>query len=57
MVLKNMVRALERIERRQQMILERLKVPETTAADPADKWMEKGIDNILSYQAGKKEGK
>ena len=65
---KNMVLALERIERRQRMILEKLEEWKTPHPSPAatpspqgeglaaGEWVQKGIDNILAYQAGKKGG-
>ena len=65
---KNIMLALERIERRQRLILERLEEMETPHPSPAatpspqgeglaaGEWVQKGIDNILAYQAGKKKG-
>ena len=87
---KNMVLALERIERRQRLILEKLGELEThenrgprkaewlcgertsgdvsepccmrqgegykAREDEGSQWVQKGIDNILAYQVGKKKG-
>lgn len=54
MFLHEIVRALERIERNQVKILERLKqMDERTGQGSGDKWLQDGIDSILSYQAGK----
>lgn len=54
---KNMVLALERIERRQRLILEKLNSLEKRSAQERETaWLESGIDNILAYQAGKKGG-
>ena len=59
-----MVLALERIERRQRLILEKLEelragrcpAPTGGGQGKGDRWIESGIDNILAYQAGKKKG-
>lgn len=64
---KNIMLALERIERRQRLILERLEKMEEGGsrtdrpeAGPYggqgkdSRWLESGIDNILAYQAGGK---
>ena len=52
---KNMVLALERIERRQRLILEKLKAIESrTEQVRENEWLESGIDNILAYQVGGK---
>lgn len=57
---KNIILTLERIERRQKLILEKLDQmsarPQADAGNGPfnDKWLQDGIDNILSYQAGKK---
>ena len=61
---KNMVLALERIERRQRLILEKLNqlekrdYPSVGCADSSpnkgSQWVQKGIDNILAYQVGGK---
>ena len=61
---KNIVLALERIERRQRLILERLEelragqcpAPTGGSPDEGGQWVQKGIDNILAYQVGKKRG-
>ena len=62
---KNIARALERIENRQRVILEKLGqlekfgLPVDGGAAPAgeeSQWVQKGIDNILAYEAGKKKG-
>ena len=54
---KNIVLALERIERRQRLILEKLKAMENrTEQVRENEWLESGIDNILAYQVGKKRG-
>ena len=54
---KRLLLALYRLEEGQQAILERLEKLEKKEA-PADggRWLQSGIDNILSYQAGKKKG-
>ena len=59
---KNMVLALERIERRQRLILEKLNQLEKrdypsvgcadSSPDKGSQWVQKGIDNILAYQVG-----
>ena len=57
MILKKIVRALERVERNQAVILSRLAGPETAAAaddKSADSLIQQGIDSILNYQVGKK---
>ena len=62
MFLQEIVRALERIERNQALILERLaeldlaalKDKTGNAEKAPDEWMQQGIDNIMNYQAGKK---
>ena len=61
---KNMVLALERIERRQRLILEKLNQLEKrdypsvgcadSSPDKGSQWVQKGIDNILAYQVGGK---
>ncbi len=96
MILHEIVRALERIERNQAVLLERLAAPENKGGETTEKapewgpqeaaarlpgerrsdaasevcrlrrtegckvrdddWIQDGIDNILSYQAGKKRG-
>ena len=54
---KNIVLALERIERRQRLILEKLKAMENrTEQVRENEWLESGIDNILAYQVGRKKG-
>ena len=61
---KNIMLALERIERRQRLILERLEelragqcpAPTEGGTDEGSQWVQKGIDNILAYQVGKKRG-
>lgn len=65
-VFKNIVLALERIEKRQRLLLSRLDgmAQEQTGGEgrgcgrnaAGDAWLEKGIDNILAYQVGKKRG-
>lgn len=55
MFLWEIARALERIESRQEAVLERLKNLEGECAGKDDKWLQSGIDSILSYQAGKKK--
>ena len=62
---KNMVLALERIEKRQRMILEKLRELEKkdypsvgcadSSPDKGSQWVQKGIDSILAYQVGKKK--
>ena len=62
---KNIVLALERIEKRQRMILEKLEQMEkrdypsvgcaNSSSDKESQWVQKGIDNILAYQVGKKK--
>lgn len=61
MLLRKVVQALERIERGQEEIIRLLRDKGRTAAEsdvPAaegsDKWIQDGIDSILSFQAGKK---
>ena len=57
MIFKEILLALERIEWRQQQILKKLNTPRTGAAPSGTTaWLETGIDNILSYQVGKKGG-
>lgn len=52
---KNIMLALERIERRQRLILEKLKAMENHAEQVREnEWLEKGIDSILAYQVGGK---
>lgn len=51
MILREILETLERIELRLGADLR--PGPEGTGA--GDEWMQKGIDSILSYQAGKKE--
>ena len=54
---KNIVLALERIERRQRLILEKLNALEKRSEQERENaWLESGIDNILAYEAGKKKG-
>ena len=54
---KNMVLALERIERRQRLILEKLSALEKRGEQERENaWLESGIDNILAYQVGEKKG-
>ena len=61
---KNIMLALERIENRQRVILEKLRelekiglpVSNATPAGEEGQWVQKGIDNILAYEAGKKKG-
>ena len=55
-VFKNIVLALDRIEKRQRLILERLEADEKKSPRSMgeDQWVQKGIDNILAYQAGGK---
>ena len=54
---KNIVLALERIERRQRLILEKLNGLEKRGEQERESvWLESGIDNILAYQVGKKRG-
>ena len=54
---KNIVLALERIERRQKLILEKLNGLEKRGEQERESvWLESGIDNILAYQVGKKRG-
>ena len=67
-VFKDIRLALERIERRQRGIMERLDRIEQMAKRPdegigpygiqdrGNRWLESGLDNILAYQAGKKKG-
>ncbi len=55
MILHEIVRALERVEEGQRLILERLKALESESAGKDGKWLEKGIDNILAYEAGKRK--
>lgn len=54
MILREIVRALERIEERQREILERLDQSREGKARK-DEWLQNGIDNILAYQAGKRK--
>ena len=68
MFLREIVRALDRIERNQAVVLGRLDTLEKQAVlngtenktvnteNAADEWLQNGIDNILNYQAGKKRG-
>lgn len=57
MFLHEIVRALERIERNQALILERLAAQENKSGEKApDEWMQQGIDSIMNYQVGKKRG-
>ena len=57
MVFKRIFLALERIEKRQEQILAKLSGPQADAVPSGtNAWLEKGIDNILSYQVGKKGG-
>lgn len=68
MFLREIVQALERIERNQAVVLGRLDTLEKWAVlngtenktvnteNAADEWLQNGIDNILNYQAGKKRG-
>jgi hypothetical protein len=51
MILHEIVQALERLERGQKEILERL-----GSQAGQEEWVQKGIDAILGYQAGKKRG-
>ena len=57
---KELLDAVCRLEEGQQEILERLdrmEKPKTDVEHPVrgdDEWVQVGIDNILSYQAGKK---
>lgn len=66
---KDMKLALERIEKRQRVILEKLEElekggsrPDRPEAGPYKgqgkdcRWIESGIDSILAYQVGKKKG-
>ena len=62
---KNIMLALERIENRQRVILEKLRelekigFPVDSGATPVgeeSQWVQKGIDNILAYEAGTKKG-
>lgn len=54
---KNIMLALERIERRQRLILEKLSGLEKRGEQERENaWLESGIDNILAYQVGKKRG-
>ncbi len=53
MILLKIVRALERLEDGQRVILERLERDGDRKA-PGDEWLQDGIDNILNYQVGKK---
>lgn len=58
---KHILLSLERIEQRQRQILERLDAQNRcaqphSAAAAESQWLERGIDNILSYQVGKKKG-
>ena len=57
MIWKEIVWALERVERNQEAILSRLAALEQVpAADDksADSLIQQGIDSILNYQVGKK---
>ena len=57
MIFKEIFLALERIEWRQQQILSKLETPQSgVAPSGTNTWLETGIDNILSYQVGKKGG-
>ncbi len=57
MIIKDILLALERIEWRQQQILSKLQQPKSEGApSAANTWLETGIDNILSFQVGKKGG-
>ena len=56
MFFHEIVLALERVEERQMLILERLKALESEGAGKDDKWIQSGIDSILAYEAGKKKG-
>ena len=55
---KHIILALERIENRQERILEKLQAAPRGDAAPSgpNAWLETGIDNILSYQVGQKGG-
>ena len=65
MFFHEIVQTLRRVEARQQEILERLNAQPPGAREEfpqlhagalsrGDEWMQKGIDNILAYEAGKK---
>lgn len=57
MIFKQIFLALERIEWRQQQILDKLNgLQSGVTASGTNTWLETGIDNILSYQVGKKGG-
>lgn len=57
MFLREIVRALERIERNQALILERLGAAgDKNGEKTPDEWLQEGIDSIMNYQAGKKRG-
>lgn len=59
MFLREIVQALERIERNQAVILGRLDKLEHKAGNTEkapDEWMQQGIDSIMNYQVGKKRG-
>ena len=54
MILREIVQALERVEERQELILKRLEALESEGGGKApDEWIQRGLDNILGYQAGK----
>lgn len=59
MILREIMQTLERIEHNQRDILSRMGAAEDKRGEPAaeagDKWLQDGIDSIMSYQAGKKE--
>lgn len=64
MFFHEILQALQRVETRQQEILERLRAEPAAAREQsargdtprpgADEWMQSGINNILAYDAGKK---
>lgn len=65
MILRDILRTLERVESGQKELLDHLAALEKKAADgpetgpdgkAPDEWLQNGIDNILNYQAGKKRG-
>lgn len=53
---KRMLLALYRIEEQQQAIMAKLDAMEKPAKASEDRWLQDGIDNIMSFQAGKKSG-
>lgn len=55
MILREIAQALERVEERQELILKRLDALESGGGGSApDEWIQRGLDGILGYQAGKR---